>query len=304
MGNTVIEGGCNKLGGNLLPESVNKKKIKVGACQMLTTEDVQKSAAKVMEKLREAAKQGIEILSFPEGTLFGYCCQADYWENAQLEWFQDAEAKISTACKENNIAAIVGSTHKEDGKWVNDLAIFDRDGTLKSRYGKTFLAGEKWCINNRGPLPIVNLAGVDCCFIICHDVRYPELVKLPAAMGAQICFLCMCANNLIPELEYMLSAHRAMPVSRATENSIYLVMANAPADKKNIKRPGSSYGSSKIVHPDGNVLVEIGFFTEEIVAAELDLSKAGGGMAKRSAREQTIFRDWFKEGLKFVVRIP
>jgi rhamnogalacturonan endolyase len=291
-----------QLGENRLPESVSKRKIKVGACQMLTTEDVQKSAERVIEKLREAASRGIEILSFPEGTLFGYCCRADYWKNAQPGWFQNAEAEISAACKESNIAAAVGSAYKEDGNWVNGLAIFDRDGTLKFRYGKTFLAGEKWCINNRGPLPIVNLAGVDCCFIICHDVRYPELVKLPAAAGAQICFFCSCESGLLSE--YKLSAYRAMPISRATENGIYLVMANAPADKENIKRPGSSHGNSKIVHPDGNVLVETGFFTEEIVAAELDLSKAGGGTAKRSAREETILRDWLREGLKCVVRIP
>jgi len=291
-----------QLGENRIPQSVSKRKIKVGACQMLTSEDVQKSAEKVIEKLKEAANQGIEILSFPEGALFGYCCRANYWENAQLEWFQNAERAISAVCKENNIAAVVGSAHKENENWVNSLAIFDRDGTLKARYGKTFLAGEKWCINNRGPLPVVNLAGVDCCFIICHDVRYPELVKLPAAVGAQICFFCSCESGLLSE--YKLSAYRAMPVSRATENGIYLVMANTPADKEDIKRPGSSHGNSKIVHPDGNVLVETGFFTEEIVVAELDLSKAKGGTAKRSAREETILRDWFKEGLKLVVQIP
>ena len=285
-----------------MPDSETKIKIRVGACQMLTVEDVQESAEKVIEKIREAAYGGVEILSFPEGTLFGYCCRADYWENAQLEWFQDAEMEISAVCKENNIAAVVGSAHKENGKWVNGLAIFDRDGTLKSRYGKTFLAGEQWCINNRGPLPIVNLSGVYCCFIICHDVRYPELVRLPAAMGAQICFFCSCEAGL--PREFKLSAYRAMPISRATENGIYLVMANAPADKENIKRPGSSHGNSKIVHPDGNVLVETGFFAEEIVVAELDLSKAGGRIAKKSAREETILRDWLQEGLRFVVKIP
>jgi len=148
----------------------------------------------------------------------------------------------------------------------------------------------------------VNLAGVDCCFIICHDVRYPELVKLPAALGAQICFFCSCESGLTAE--YKLSAYSAMPISRATENGIYLVMANAPADRENIRRPGSSHGNSKIVHPDGNVLVETGFFTEVIVTSELDLSKAGGGQARRTAREETILRDWFREGMKFAVKIP
>ena len=281
---------------------MNNGNMKVGACQILTTADVRKSAHKVIEKLREAADQGIEILSFPEGALFGYCCRADYWDNAKLEWFQDAEAEISAACKENNIATVVGSAHMEGGKWVNSLAIFDGDGILKTHYGKTFLAGEKWCINNRGPLPIVNLVDVDCCFIICYDVRYPELVRLPAAIGAQICFFCSCESGLTAE--HKLSAYRAMPISRATESSIYLVMANTPADKDDIRRPGSSHGNSKIIHPDGNVLVEAGFFTEEIVAADLDLSKANCGMAKRAAAEDTILREWLQAGQEFVVKIP
>ena len=280
---------------------VDELKVKVGACQMLATEDVQESATRVVEKLREAADQGIEILSFPEGVLFRYCCRADYWENAQLERFESAERSIAAACGENNIAAVVGSAHREDGKWVNCLAIFGQDGTLKYRYGKTFLAGEKWCTNNRGPLPIVTLAGVDCCFIICHDIRYPELVRLPAAIGAEICFFCSCESGLTAE--HKLSAYRAMPISRATENGIYLVMANAPADKEDIGSPGSSHGNSKIVHPDGNVLAEAGFFTEEIVAAELDISEATGSTARRSAREETIIRDWFREGMKLVVKV-
>jgi predicted amidohydrolase len=80
-------------------------------------------------------------------------------------------------------------------------------------------------------------------------------------------------------------------------------MANAPANPDDIKAGGSSHGNSKIVHPDGNVLKEAGFFTEEIVAAELDLSKATGGTAKRTADEETILRDWFREGLKLVMRV-
>ena len=279
-----------------------RDKIKVGACQILTSENVYQNVKRLMEKIREAAKPGIEILSFPEGALFGYCCDADYWNYARLEWFEDAESFISIACKENNIAVVVGSAHKEDGNWLNSLAIFDKDGALKYRYGKTFLAGEKWCINNKSALPVVNLAGVDCCFLICHDIRYPELVRLPAAVGAQICFFCSCESGLTSE--YKLPAYRAMPISRATENGIYLIMANTPANKEDINASGSSHGNSKIVHPDGNVLVEAGFFTEEIISAEIDLTKADRGVAKRAIAEDTIIHDWLEQGLKLVVKVP
>ncbi len=282
--------------------SLSDRKIRVGACQILNTSDVQKSTEKVIEKLKFAAEKGIEILSFPEGTLFGYCCDENYWKNAESKWFSDAEDAISKACKDNNISAVVGNAYKFENNWINCLSIFDKDGALKYRYGKTFLAGEKWCINNKGYLPIVNLAGVNCCFIICHDIRYPELVRLPASMGAQICFFCSCESGLTEE--YKLSAYRAMPISRATENGIYLVMANTPADVNDIKSPGSSHGNSKIVNPDGNVITEAGYFDECIIMADIDLSKAECGIAKRAINEDTIMKKWLSDGQKFVIKIP
>jgi len=283
-------------------KTVSKNKIKVAACQLLTFKDVRENVSKVIEKIQICAKLEIEIVAFPEGCLFGYNCNFDYWNKMSPEFFKEAEAQISSACKSNKIAVIVGSASNADGNWYNDLAIFDQDGVLKHRYAKTFLAGEKWCINNRSKIPIVRLAGVDCCFIICHDVRYPELVKLPAAMGAQICFFCSCESGLTAE--HKLSAYRAMPISRATENGIYLVMANTPANPKNLSATGSSHGNSKIIHPDGNIIKEAGFFGDEIVTSFIDLSQANGTMAKRTYNEETILRDWFRQGCnEFVVKI-
>jgi len=280
---------------------VSEDRIKVAACQLLSGEDVKQNVSKVLEKLDTCAKMGIQIVAFPEGCLFGYCCRSDYWEQMSPLVFKEAETQIASVCQSHKIAAIVGSASYADGNWYNDLAIFDQQGILKHRYAKTFLAGEKWCINNREKLPIVRLAGVDCCFIICHDVRYPELVKLPAAMGAQICFFCSCESGLTAE--HKLSAYRAMPISRATENGIYLVMANTPANPDNLRASGSSHGNSKIIHPDGNVIKEAGFFGDEIVTAILELSQAKGTMAKRTYNEETILRDWFRQGCEFVVKM-
>ncbi len=277
-----------------------ENQIKIAACQLLTSEDVSANTVKVLQQIAACAEIGIQIAAFPEGCLFGYCCRTDYWERISPQVFKEAEAKIAEAARRHAMAVVVGSAHHDGENWHNDLAIFDQQGSLKYRYGKTFLAGEKWCINNRGKLPIVKLAGVDCCFIICHDVRYPELVKLPAAMGAQLCIFCSCESGLLSE--YKLSAYRAMPISRATENGIYLLMANTPANPEDIRSPGSSHGNSKIIHPDGNVITEAGFFGDNIVSATIDLSKASGSQAKRTFSEDTILREWFQQGCEFVVK--
>jgi len=91
-----------------------------------------------------------------------------------------------------------------------------------------------------------------------------------------------------------------MPIARATENGIYLVMANAPADRTDIDRSGSSHGESKFIHPDGNVIAEAGYFTEEVLVQSLDLTAASGGVAKRAVEDHTALRAWMKEGLKIV----
>ena len=278
-----------------------ENQIKVAACQLLTSEDVSANTVKVLKQIEACAEIGVQIAAFPEGCLFGYCCRTDYWKHISPQVFKEAEAEIAEAARRHAIAIVVGSAHHDGENWHNDLAVFDQQGLLKYRYGKIFLAGEKWCINNRGKLPIVELAGVDCCFIICHDVRYPELVKLPAAMGAQLCIFCSCESGLLSE--YKLSAYRAMPISRATENGVYLLMANTPANPENIRAPGSSHGNSKIIHPDGNVIKEAGFFGDTIIAETIDLSQAMGSQAKRTYNEDTILRKWFRQGCEFVVKV-
>ncbi|MDA1191053.1 MAG: carbon-nitrogen hydrolase family protein [Candidatus Poribacteria bacterium] len=268
--------------------------IRLAAVQLLTGENVADNADKVVAFIHRCADDGVQLAAFPEGCLFGYTCRQDYWDAASEVAFKGAEARIAAACREREIAVVVGSAHRDEGRWYNSLAIFENDGALKHRYSKTFLAGEKWCGNHQGKLPIVTVAGMPCCFIICHDVRYPELVRLPAANGAKVCVFCSCESGLTHE--YKLSAYRAMPVSRATENSIFLIMSNTPADPDNLRRDGNSHGNSKIVHPDGRVLAEAGYFGDTIIAQTVDLSDANGSQARRTYSENTGIRDWFQRG--------
>jgi predicted amidohydrolase len=97
--------------------------------------------------------------------------------------------------------------------------------------------------------------------------------------------------------EHKLSAYRAMPIARATENGIFCIMANAPTDRKTFR---GSHGNSKIIHPDGNVLVEAGHFEERLVTANIRINDASRSIAKRAANDETILKEWLKKGAKLV----
>lgn len=278
--------------------------ICVAACQILSYPDPQRSADKVLHWLKKAAKRGVDVIAFPEACLCGYTCDPIYWAHATPQDFERAEARIIEAAKDLDIAVVLGSAHWGEstcGNAVpvfNSLLVIDKGGAVRGRYAKTHLA-EDWSTPGK-TLPIYSLAGVDSCFLVCHDIRYPELVRLPAIVGAQICYFCSCESGLLAE--YKLSAYRAMPISRAAENTIYLVMANAPADPKNMDSPSQSHGNSKIIDPQGNVLDEAGYFEERLVAVTIDLEAATRAMARRAVNDETILRPWLLEGTRFVTK--
>src|SRR5688572_2536222 len=272
--------------------------MRVAACQILTYPEPEKSAGKIITWMRRAAEEGVEVVAFPEASVCGYAFDAAYWERADRAAFAAAEDVVATEARRLGLAVVLGTAHWEEDQVYNSLLLIDRDGTVKGRYSKTHLA-ERWPAPGRRLL-VADLAGAPSCFIICHDVRYPELVRLPAIAGAQVCYFCSNESGLLHE--HKLSAYRAMPIARATENSIYLVMANAPANPENLRSPSQSHGNSKIVNPDGNVLAEAGHFEERLVVAEIDLEAADRRVARRAVEDETILREWMKQGVALVER--
>lgn len=270
--------------------------IRVAACQILTYADVEKSTQKILKWIEAASKENADVVSFPEAALCGYQCDAEYWKKVNPKDFKDGEAKVIEASRRLNIAVILGTASWEDGQLYNSLLVIDKGGKVRGRYSKTHLA-EDWPVPGK-LLPIYTVAGIKSCFIICHDVRYPELVRLPAAAGAQVCYFCSCESGLVRE--HKLSAYRAMPIARATENTIYCIMANAPADPENMHSPSQSHGNSKIIYPDGNVLEEAGFFEERLVTATINIKKATRRIAKRASNDDTLIKDWMNQGVKLV----
>ena len=270
--------------------------LRVAACQILTFPQPRRSAEKICSWMEKAAADKVDVVAFPEAAVCGYTCEKDYWKAANPRDFEEAESVVISAARKLNIAVILGTAHWEDGKVYNSVLVIDKDGRARGRYSKTYLA-EAWPTPGR-KLPVYTVAGVKSCFIICHDIRYPELVRLPAIAGAQICYYTSNESGLVEE--HKLSAYRAMPISRATENSIYLVMANAPADSRNMHAAEQSHGNSKIIHPNGTVLVEAGFFNEALVTATIDLKAADRAIAKRAVKEGTIVSKWLHDGSQLV----
>ena len=272
--------------------------VRVAACQIRTYPDVQQNTEKIAKWIRKASAQNVDVVAFPEATLCGYSCAEEYWAKAKPEEFATGEKTIIDLSRELGIAVVLGTAHWEEGAVFNSILAIEKGGLVRGRYAKTHLAGS-WPQPGRS-IPVYSLAGVDSSFLICHDIRYPELVRLPAVAGAQICYFCSNESGLLAERK--LSAYRAMPIARATENGIFLVMANAPGNADDLHSRSQSHGNSKIIHPSGNVLMEAGFFEEALVTCSVDMNEATRLIAEKSVNDETILKEWMKSGARLVTR--
>jgi predicted amidohydrolase len=296
-----------------LDDHSSKRKIKVAAAQILTDhDDIEKNHRKIVQKIKEAKAEECEIVLFHEGCLTGYP-DGKSIHGIDFAKVQQAEKEIIDLAKELKIGVLLGSSSNENDEFQNYVLIIDEKGNVLGKYEKTWRAGEPHYRAGSGPV-IFTIAGVEATVIICHDLRYPALARLGVAAGAQIIFI---ANNEAGVFkEYKMLGYQSMQISRATENMVYAVMANSPADPQNILRPNCSHGNSKIVDTWGNIIDEANVFEERLVVGVLDLKKSSRTTVLRTMGQDPEtkekygvwceipeYADWIQEGLKLVQRL-
>jgi len=295
-----------------IDNTTSRSRIKVAAAQILTDHDIEENYLKIIQKIKEAKSKGCEIILFHEGCLTGYP-DKKWIHQIDFKKVRKAEKQIVKLARELQIAVLLGSTSNQDNAFQNYVLIIDKNGKVLGKYEKTWRAGEPHYRAGSGPV-IFTIAGVEATVIICHDLRYPALTRLAVTAGAQIVFIANNESGIFKE--YKLLGYRSMQISRATENIVYSVMSNPPADPENIHRSNSSHGNSKIVDVYGDIIDEANVFEERLVIGELDLSKASRETALRTIAQDPktnqqygvwceipAYTDWIREGLKLVKRL-
>ncbi|HOX02544.1 MAG TPA: sulfatase-like hydrolase/transferase [Candidatus Paceibacterota bacterium] len=269
------------------------KRLRVAAVQMRSAHDLSANAQSIAQTIRSAPASGIRVLLFPECALSGYAAAA-VTNLTELE-IAHAEGEVARACRDAGVYAIVGMPYRDGEQLLNSAAVITPSGRVLERYHKIQLA-ESWPAGG-DRMFVFPIDGVPCSIIICHDERYPELVRLPVLAGAQVVFYLSHESGL--RAEHKIAPYRAQIQARAVENTVFVVHANAPANPD----ASGSHGHSRIIAPDGNILQEASIFEETILAADLDIAKATRANARKSLSRGPL-GDWWKDGIRRVRVIP
>lgn len=262
------------------------QKFTVGLVQMAMSKDGEANVAVATHWIKEAARQGAQVICLPELFRSQYFCQT---ENVAL--FDLAEPVPGPTTKALQVVAheqkvvLVAPVFERRGPGVyhNSAAIIDANGEIIGLYRKMHIPDdpayyEKFYFTP-GDLGFqafdtkVGRIGA----LICWDQWYPEGARLTALRGASILFYPTAIGwHPHEKAQYgaaQRDAWRTVQRGHAIANGIYLAAVNRVGHEiPAAGGPGIQFwGSSFICDPQGVVLAEGSEDKEEVLLGEIDL---------------------------------
>ena len=265
--------------------------LKVASVQMPVTGNMEANFIAMKQAVVEAKKNEARVVVFPETVLSGFF--AEDVKNIDWNELHEKMNDLAALAKANNLYLIYGSATKSSyEKPYNSALVINPEGKCIEEYHKSFPEsyfepGEK--------LALFIIDSIPCTMIICHDSRYPELVRVPVMAGARICFYPSYEVNGLGHAQLKREGYMAQSCARAVENNIWYVQANGvgPFEGNNV-----SLGNSVIVNNYGHVVAKAPEMKPAILYATIDinLSKPQNSTALRGETGKFL-GDWNKMAL-------
>ncbi|MEA3186665.1 MAG: N-carbamoylputrescine amidase [Chthoniobacter sp.] len=263
------------------------EKTALGVVQMRCTQDTAENLSRAIVHVREAARQGAQIVCLPELFCSQYFCQVEDHDCFKLaeEIPGPSTDALTRVARELNIVIVASLFERRGaGLYHNTAAIIDATGELLGKYRKMHIPDDPLFYEKfyfaPGDLGFrawrTKHAHIGVC--ICWDQWYPEAARLTALHGAQVLFYPTAIGwHPAEKEEFGEQQHDAWETiqrSHAIANGCYVAVPNrvgheAPAGGAGIE----FWGQSFIAAPDGKVLARAGATSEEILVAEIDLAQ-------------------------------
>ena len=277
--------------------------VTVAAIQMRCTKDVNENIKKAEQLVRQAAKQGAQIILLPELFEREYFCQErryEYYEYAKAVEDNDAVRVFTEIARELSVVIPVSFYEKDGNVLYNSVAIIDADGTNLGVYRKTHIPDdhfyqEKFYFTPGNTGFKVWETKYGCIGVgICWDQWFPEVARSMAVEGAELIFYPtaigsepILENDSMPHWRRTMQGHAGanlVPVIAA--NRIGLEEVEPCEENGNQKSSLRFYGSSFICDETGEILADASRDKEEILIYSFDLDQV-----RTNRLSWGIFRD-------------
>lgn len=254
-------------------------KVKVGLIQMTCQKDKQSNIEKTIEKIKECASKGANIICLQELFASLYFCDVEDYENFKLaEEIPGSTTKIlSDLAKELGVVIIASLFEKRmKGLYHNTVAVLDADGEYLGKYRKMHIPDDPGYYEKFYFTPgdlgykVFNTKFGNIGVLICWDQWYPEASRITALKGADILFYPTAIGWDISQDEAtnqeQYNAWQTIQRSHAIANGVHTVSVNRVGQEGNMK----FWGGSFVSNPFGTLLHKSSHTEEDVAVIEIE----------------------------------
>lgn len=268
-------------------------RFQVGLIQLSCSPDPDANLQKAVQRVREAGRNGAQIICLPELFRTQYFCQREdpaLFDLAETIPGPTTEAMSKVAAESKAVVVVSLFEKRTRGLYHNTAVLIGSDGAIKGLYRKMHIPDdplyyEKYYFTP-GDLGFkafdtdVGRIGT----LVCWDQWYPEGARLTALQGAQVLFYPTAIGwHPAEKDQYGVAQHdawRTIQRAHAIANGVFVAVVNRVGHETGNIRGNEAkgaglefWGGSFLADPFGRVLAEASHDREEILCVEVNLSE-------------------------------
>ncbi|ELU8560518.1 TPA: N-carbamoylputrescine amidase [Vibrio parahaemolyticus] len=258
------------------------KVVKFAALQLTKSWDLEENLAKAKKAIREAAKNGANVILPQELFAAPYFCkkqEAKYFELAEETENCRLIKEMSALAKELGVVIPVSYFEKAGNTFFNSLVMIDADGTVLDNYRKSHIPdgpgySEKYYFSPGDTgFKVWQTKFGKFGAGICWDQWFPELARSLALHGAEAIFYptAIGSEPQDPTLDSRDHWQRTMQ-GHSAANLVPVIASNRVGTEVDDGIETTFYGSSFITDHTGAKIAEAPREGETIIYAEIDLA--------------------------------
>lgn len=256
--------------------------MKIALIQPKITAKKEKNILRGLKAIKEAAKEGAELIVFPELSFLPFFPQkpADPQALELAETIPGPTTEIiSQVAKELGIVIVINLYERKGKKVYDSSPLIDADGQIAGLVrmvhimeGPGFHEKEYYCSGNKNKLVFPTKTG-RIGIAICYDRHFPEYMRILALQKAEIVVVPQAGvKNEWPEGMFEAELRVA-----AFQNGYFVALANRVGQEKDLSFSGESF----VVDPFGQVIARCPADEESILLVDCNFDLIEQSPAKK-----------------------
>lgn len=263
--------------------------MKTALIQQSNSSDRNENMQKLAAGIKDAAKQGAELVILQELHNGLYFCQTEdpsVFEQAETIPGESTDffGKIARECSVVLVLSLF--EFRAPGLYHNTAVVIEKDGSIAGKYRKMHIPDDPayyekfyFCPGDLGFEPIQTSVG-KLGVLVCWDQWYPEAARLMAMAGADLLIYPTAigweSTDTAEEKNRQTGAWITVQRGHAVANGLHVIACNRTGyepDPSGVTGGIQFWGNSFVAGPQGEIIARASDHKEELLIIDIDLSR-------------------------------